>query len=331
MRLLAHRLLAPLLASLVLTACTEPAQHAGIEPQGPVPEPPGYGPAPVQTTRNDVTPAVAIEVDSGAARGADPTPGDAGSATPDQSDAATSGAAEGTSSPGCRFSLWPSPDAGVIDYYCWPQLTASQCSCQGTLQTARGLSAETLRDPASCLALIADSCHVDTNLPTYCEHAYGGGCWPAGEERWLCECERGGARREVTGASCKAAGDALCKPPPERCEEVVLGRCSGEQGAFTCQCVVDTTTVMRSESSCSEALRTACTPASPTNDGKECTTPGFASNTTPSGRCSARGRDPSDGYECQCNLPDGQVRQDKPRVATCEQALAIVCPEAAAE
>jgi hypothetical protein len=308
------RALALVLMSLPQFACVDAREEGTNTMQGPASESAALAP--------DASRPASIPTDGQGER-SDIRSGDAGAAAP----ATQSG---GTSSPSCRFSLWPNPDAAIVDYFCWPLETATQCLCNGTLQTFEK------RDPANCMQSIAEFCKVDTSVRNYCEHfegGGGGGCWPSeGENRWLCECQLGGPRQVVEGTSCLAAGQALCKRPPTACEDST-GRCKpSAAGQFSCECVFGAPALHElSATECSAALLTACaTDVRPMGSQDECSTASFQQNALPSGFCTGKGRSAIDGYECQCNLPNQSVRQGKVAAASCQEALVYSCPEAVA-
>lgn len=244
-------------------------------------------------------------------------------AAPQPPDAAAGGTAL---NPGCSFVAWPSPDVAPAHHAC-AVLPATGCTCNGVLRPAPPT------DPAGCLPTLAATCGVDVHARTGCEHAYGGGCWPSASapDAWLCECSATGQRAEMQAPACRAAGAALCRPPPTPCEDKT-GRCTPTaDGKFTCQCPIDFPMQHTiSADLCFKALRVACVSSLglATSD-EDCATESFTTNTPPAGACFGKGRMPQDGFECTCDLGDGNPRQAKVVAPTCGAALAFHCPEAA--
>jgi hypothetical protein len=246
-------------------------------------------------------------------------------AVPPQTDASTGG--QGVSfGPSCSFAVWPSPDV-LPAYHTCSLPPASGCSCNGVAKSAPPT------DVVTCLQTLASVCGVDTTVRTGCEHPYGGGCWPSASasDAWLCECRTSGQRAEVRGASCRAAGETLCKPPLTPCEDQT-GRCKpNAEGKFTCECPVDFPAMHTiNADQCLKALRVACVGSLGTaTAGDDCMSQSFALSTPPAGACFGKGRMPQDGFACHCDLGDGNLRQGKVVAPSCAAALGYFCPEAA--
>jgi hypothetical protein len=247
-------------------------------------------------------------------------------ALPLEAGAGGEGGAGTALNPGCSFVAWPSPDVPPAYHVCsigqW-----TGCTCNGVVVGAPPT------DAANCLHTLATTCRVDVNARSGCEHAYGGACWPSATaaDAWLCECRPGEPRTEVRGASCRAAGDALCRPPPTPCEDKT-GRCTPTaDGRFSCQCPIDFPMQhIVGADLCFKALRVACVGSLGTaTSGEDCMTESFARNQPPSAACFGKGRAAIDGFECQCDTGDGNLRQDKVVAPSCHAALAYHCPEAA--
>lgn len=252
-----------------------------------------------------------------------PPPADA--AAPPQTDGSTGG--QGTAfGAACSFAVWPSPDV-VPAYHTCSLAPASGCSCNGVASSAPPT------DVATCLQTLAAVCGVDIAARTGCEHAYGGGCWPSasGSDAWLCECRASGQRAEVRSGSCRAAGEALCKPPLTPCEDQT-GRCRpNAEGKFACECPVDFPAVHTvNTDQCLKALRVACVGSLGTaTAGDDCMSPSFTLATLPAGACFGKDRSPQDGFACQCDVGDGSPRQGEVVAPSCAAALGYFCPEAA--
>lgn len=56
---------------------------------------------------------------------------------------------------------------------------------------------------------------------------------------------------------------------------------------------------------------------------------GFYGGVAPNAYCDGKGRDPKDGYACQCLLGGGEARFGKIVATSCQAALAFLCPELA--
>jgi hypothetical protein len=304
---------------LLLVACHEVAGEESSESRR----------APDQAAASDA------EAES-ADRSADPpsapnTNGNASPASP-QSDAAVSnvsadhgehtigGKTPDPRYPECRFDLWTMPEQRAKVYICWLNPSGAMCVCDGTWLDRAG------PNPAQCLDAIATVCAVDTSVRTYCEHGLGGGCWPSasGSDAWLCECAETKLRNEVRAASCRVAGETVCAKPVTGCEGSI-GRCRpGSNGGFDCECPHDAPALhpVSSAPSCQSALEAACAPAR-----GQAATGGLCSSDA--GLCSGKGREPSDGFECQCQQGSLIVRQGKVVAPSCEKALAFYCAGAA--
>jgi hypothetical protein len=218
--------------------------------------------------------------------------------------------------PECRFDLWTTPDERAKVYICWLNPSGAMCVCDGTWLDKAG------PNPAQCLDALATVCGVDTSVRTYCEHGWGGGCWPSasGSDAWLCECTETKLRKQVRAASCRVAGEAVCAKAPTGCEGLI-GRCRpGQNGGFDCECPHDAPAIhtLSSAGSCQSALEAACA-----GTRGQAATGGQCSSDL--GLCSGKGRDPNDGFECQCQQGSLIVRQGKIVAPSCEKALEFYC------
>jgi hypothetical protein len=219
----------------------------------------------------------------------------------------------------CQFALWAKPEDTPKRYDCALSPSGSTCMCDGKRADSSGPS------PGACIDVLGKVCGVDTSQRTHCEHGYGGGCWPSasGGDAWLCECA-GTSAREVRAASCTAAGKSLCKPPATACESNI-GRCHpGANDSYDCECPHDAPAIhaVPSSETCQVALDTACADArTQAGTGGPCM--------SAAGMCNGKGREPRDGFECQCQEGSLIVRQGKLLAPTCEQALQFYCAGAA--
>jgi hypothetical protein len=232
----------------------------------------------------------------------------------------------GAFGPGCSFTVWPSPEHAPAFHSC-ALPPGGGCNCNGVVRSAPPT------DVAGCLQTLSSVCGVDTTARSGCEHAYGGGCWPSvsASDAWQCECRTSGQRGELRAASCRAAGEALCKPPLMPCEDKT-GRCKpNAEGTFTCECPIDFPMLHTVKSDqCVRALRVACVASlGLARSGDDCMSASFDAGTPPMGACFGKDRQPEDGFACQCDLGDGNSRQAKVVAPSCSAALGYFCPEAA--